>query len=1002
MMKPHTAGAPLSMDVLRERLAAGDGPRFWKSFEELAATPDFLALVEREFPSQLPRWDDQHSRRSFLRLMAASLAMTASAGCMRQPLEPIVPHVQYPEYSPSETLQFATAMTRGGYGLGVLATSRAGRPTKIEGNPLHPASLGATDAFAQASILGLYDPDRSQTVVHRGVIETWDRFLTELTASVARLRERRGAGLRVLTETVTSPTIGAQLLGLLDDLPEARWHQYEPAGLDNIREGCQTAFGRYLQPRWHIERASRIVALDANFLSDLPGSVRYAREFIDGRRIAAGRDAMNRLYAVESAPTITGAMADHRLSLRPSQLGQLAGAILSRVRGRQDAARPEGVPEIWLSALVEDLTAQRGNSLVIAGPGQPPSIQALVWLINAALGNVGQTVTLHEPAEARPENQQQSLTDLVSAMQAGEVETLVMLGGNPVYATPAEVDFAEALTKVKQRIHLAEYEDETSFLCDWHIPALHYLESWSDVRAFDGTATIVQPLIDPLYGGRSPHELIAILRGQSGPSAYQLVQDHWKEALGEDDFPRTWRQALHDGVVPDTTSADAMVELAQDAGASNTAAAVVTTSIEIEWRTDPTVGDGSYANNAWLQELPKPLTKITWDNASYISPRTAEQLGLVSGDIVVITLNDRSLEAPAWVMPGQADDCISLTLGYGRTRAGRVGTELGYSAYAIAPAGEAWFAGGATITKTGRKHRLATTQDHHSLEGRDIVRVASLAEFQADPKHFEHGHHSGELPNLYPRYESPGHAWGMAIDQTACIGCNACMIACQAENNVPVVGRDQVERGREMHWLRIDRYYEGSLDNPETYFQPMLCVHCEQAPCEVVCPVAATVHDAEGTNNMIYNRCVGTRYCSNNCPYKVRRFNYLQYTDTTTESLKLLRNPDVTVRSRGVMEKCTYCIQRISGARIAEKRDGQPLMDGQLVTACQQACPTRAIIFGDLNDPNSEVRRLKESPLNYGVLAELNTRPRTTYLARITNPHPKLTQEKQSSSQSRG
>jgi anaerobic selenocysteine-containing dehydrogenase len=499
---------------------------------------------------------DPHSRREFLRLMGASLAASSLAGCIRPPQETIVPHVEYPEYSPSETLQFATAMPRGGYGLGVLATSRGGRPTKLEGNPLHPASLGATDAFAQASILGLYDPDRSQTVVYRGTIDTWERFLTEMAAYAQQLKDRRGEGLRILTETVTSPTLRDQLLALLDELPRAVWHQYEPAGLHNVREGCRLAFERYVQPRWRLDRADVTVSLDSDFLVDLPGSVRYVREFIDRRRVVDGAAAMNRLYVLESTPTITGARADHRWPIKPSLVAGVARALLARVRGQQSASDELGVPAAWLSALAEDLESHRGSGLVIAGPGQPPQVQAVVWALNAALENIGRTVTLHEPVEARPENHRESLAKLVAAMQAGEVETLVILGGNPVYATPRELDFAAALSKVKQRIHLSEYDDETSFQCDWHIPAAHYLESWSDVRAFDGTATIIQPLIEPLYGGRTAHEVVALLRGQTGRSAYQIVQDHWQSVLGERDFPSAWRRALHDGVVAGTEAAE--------------------------------------------------------------------------------------------------------------------------------------------------------------------------------------------------------------------------------------------------------------------------------------------------------------------------------------------------------------------------------------------------------------------------------------------------------------
>lgn len=935
--------------------------------------------------------DSINSRRDFLRLMAGSLSVSGLAGCIRQPKETIVPSVQYPEYSPSETLQFATAMNRGGYALGVLATSHAGRPTKIEGNPRHPASLGATDVFAQASILDLYDPDRSQLVKHRGVIQTWDRFVNEFGAEAQRLQERRGAGLRILTGNITSPTLGDQLLQLLEEMPEARWHQYEPAGLNNVREGCRLAFGRYLQPQYHLERAKVVLALDADFLCDLPLSVRYAREFIDRRRVANDPPEMNRLYVVESTATITGAMADHRLPLRPSWIERFATALLGRVQEIEREAGEPTWPRAFFESLLADLRNSRGHSLIVPGIGQPAALHVVAWALNVALGNIGETVTFHEPVEARPENQGRSIGDLVEAMNGGEVETLVILGGNPAYGVPDALDFGPALDKVKSRVHLSLYEDETSFLCDWHLPAVHYLESWSDLRAYDGTATIVQPLIEPLYGGHSPHEVIALLRRRSGPSDYQIVQEYWRGRLTADGFPAAWRRSLHDGIVADTEAPEVRVELIASAAAPSSNSLG---EFDVEWRPDATIWDGSFANNAWLQELPKPLTKITWDNAAHLSEKTAKRLKLASGDLVEITSDGRSVVAPVWITPGQADDCISLTLGYGRTRAGRVGNELGYRAGRIASTGGAWFASDVSVRKVVGGHRLATTQDHHRMEGRDIVRVLSLDELKTggnpEAAGLSHAKQANDLPSFYPSHEYTGHAWGMAIDQTACIGCNACMVACQAENNVPVVGREQVEHGREMHWLRIDRYYEGPIENPTTLFQPMMCVHCEQAPCEVVCPVEATVHDSEGTNNMIYNRCVGTRYCSNNCPYKVRRFNYLQYTDTTTESLKLLRNPDVTVRSRGVMEKCTYCIQRISAARIDKKRERQALVDGDVTTACQQACPTRAIIFGDLNDEASEVRRLKALPLNYGVLAELNTRPRTTYLARVTNPHPDL------------
>lgn len=965
---------------------------FWRSLEELAATDEFREQCSREFKSPLPTLDEV-DRRKFFGVMAASLAMASAAGCARQPAEQIVPYVKAPEeLVPGKPLYYATAMTRGGYALGLLVESHMGRPTKIEGNPEHSASLGATDVFAQASILGLYDPDRSQTIMHRGAIQTWDSFLTTMARERESWKGSQGKGLRILTETITSPTLAAQLEALLEELPEARWHQYEPASLDNVREGARLAFGQILEPVYHFERADIVLSLDADFLTALPGSVRYARDFIDRRRVVSDSSAMNRLYVVESTPTLTGAAADHRLPLRPSQILPLAQLIAAKL-GLEIQNAPQnvpGIPDQWLTALVGDLQAAGQRGLVIAGPGQPPEVHALVNAINARLNVIGNTVEWIEPVAAGAENQLQSLQQLVSDMQAGAVDTLVILGGNPIYSSPGVLGFEQSLNKVRLRVHLSEAYDETSFLCDWHIPAAHYLESWSDARAYNGVTTLVQPLITPLYRGKTAHEIVAVLQGQAAKSSYELLQAHWQRELG-DDFGRAWRKALHDGIVgEESIPTDLGRSTAQSYEGQSQSG-----DIEIEFRPDPTTWDGRYANNAWLQECPKPLTKLTWDNVAQISPASAAQRQLTNGDVVRISIGERSITAPVWITPGQPDNCVSLTFGYGRTRAGQVGTGIGYNAYAIRPAEAAWFASG-TLEKTSRRYPLSATQDHHSMEGRDIVRVTTLERYQERPDHLSDGKHSPDhLPSLLPEDDNRSdNAWGMVIDQTACIGCNACVVACQAENNIPVVGKEQVAVGREMHWLRIDRYYHGPKDdplaNPETYFQPMMCVHCEKAPCEIVCPVAATVHDSEGTSNMVYNRCVGTRYCSNNCPYKVRRFNFLQYSDETTESLKLLRNPDVTVRSRGVMEKCSYCIQRLNLARIDAKKENRMVDEGEVQTACQQACPTQAIVFSNLNAKGARAAELKKSPLNYGVLAELNTQPRTTFLARVVNSHPDL------------
>ncbi len=997
--------AAVDWEAIRTRLAAGNNRDYWTSLEELAGTEEFAELVRREFPQQAGEWHDPAGRRNFLRLMAASLGLAGAAGCLTQPEEKIVPYVRQPEeIVPGKPLFFATAMTLGGYANGLLVESHMGRPTKIEGNAEHPASLGATDIFAQASILSLYDPDRSQTVMDRQVISTWGAFLNALTAELPNLRSRKGRGLAILTETVTSPTLAAQLSALIDDLPAAKWHQYEPITRDNVRAGAQLAFGEYVDTVYDFSTAQIILSLDADFLVGMPGSLRYARQFIDGRRVSSNGGKMNRLYVVESTPSLTGANADHRLPLRSSEIEQFARVVAGRLGIELDGGTPRivhGVRDIWLSTIVQELKDNQGASIVIAGEGQPAIVHALAHAINRELGNVGKTIRYIEPVEARPTDQLRSLVELADDMEAGEVDMLLILEGNPVYASPANLDFAERLKKVRFIAHLSSYYDETSFLSHWHIPAAHYLEAWGDARAFDGTATVQQPLIAPLYAGRTAHDIVAAVAGHPERSTYEILQDAWKERLGSDNFSKAWRRAIHDGVAPDSQSKTQDVRWSFTDKATPVKSRADAPSLEITFTPDPTIWDGRFANNGWLQELPKPLTKMTWDNAALVSPIDGERFKLANGDVVELELMGRTLKAPVWIMPGQAEGSVALSLGYGRQRTGRIGEGLGVNAYAIRLQESASFAPGLTLRKTGERHQLATTQDHSRMENRDVVQTGNLSQFQEDEdflansdKRREETRHAHELPTLYPDFENPENAWGMTIDQTACIGCSACVVACQAENNIPIVGKEQVINGREMHWLRIDRYYRGELADPDVYFQPMMCVHCEDAPCELVCPVAATVHSHEGLNQMVYNRCVGTRYCSNNCPYKVRRFNFLKYTDDTTPVLKLLRNPDVTVRTRGVMEKCTYCVQRINSAKIEAQKENRPIRDGEVVTACQGACPTQAIVFGNLNDRHSAVNKLKSSPLNYSLLAELNTRPRTSHLARIRNPHPALAEEK--------
>ena len=1043
-------GVPVD-PALRARLEATRGREYWRSLEALAETAEFKQFLHREFPQNASEWLDPVGRRGFLKLMGASLALAGVSACTRQPDEAIVPYVRQPEeLVPGKPLFFATAMPFAGSGIGLLVESHEGRPTKIEGNPDHPSSRGATDIFAQAAILGLYDPDRSQTLTHLGEIRPFDSFVAAVRTVLTAQQPTGGASIRILSETIASPTLGAQVDEFLSRFPNAKWVQWEPFGRHNAREGSRLAFGEYVDAQYAIERADVILSLDADFLCAGAGGLRHARAFASRRRIEGDRAQLNRLYAVESTPTNTGTKADHRLPLRASEIERFARAVGAQVgvAGGGDATVPEAARN-WIAPLVKDLQNARGRSLVIAGEGQPPAVHVLAHAMNEALGNVGATVTYTQTAEARPVDQRAALQELVGEMNAGRVSFLLILGGNPVYTAPADLKFAEAMGKVGLRAHLGLHHDETGALCHWHVPEAHFLESWSDVRADDGTVTIVQPVIAPLYGGRSVHEVVSALSDAPRP-AYELVRSFWRgegvaapppppgaaaggqppappaapvapqtapvvpaqgpvqpsapqpgraggpatrAAAAAAAFDRDWRRWLHDGVMPNTAFAPKSVSVQATAAASTAAAAGVrgNQGLDVVFRPDPSVHDGRFANNAWLQELPKSLTKLTWDNGALVSPGTAARLSLVSGDVVELRQGANVIRVPVWIAPGHAPDTLTVHLGYGRTRAGRVGTGTGFNVNPLRTTAAPDILTGVQLVPTGDVYQLASTQDHWSLEGRNLVRRATAEQFARDPQFAAKEEH---LPltgiTMLPNYEYDGYAWGMAIDQGVCTGCNACVVACQAENNVPVVGKAQVMNGREMHWLRLDRYYTGDIETPETYHQPMPCQQCETAPCEVVCPVAATTHSDEGLNDMVYNRCVGTRYCSNNCPYKVRRFNFLLYSDWDTPSLKLMRNPDVTVRSRGVMEKCTYCVQRINHARVAAKLEDRQIRDGDILTACQSACPTDAIVFGDINDPNSRVSQMKKSPLNYSLLAELNTRPRTTYLAIVRNPNTEL------------
>ena len=980
------------IDELRRRFLKARGREAWRLIEELGASDGVVQRLLQEFPSQAARLQSGVDRRDFFRLMGASMAMAGLGACTRQPNEVILPYARSPEQTvPGVPLHFATAMAVGGAGLGLLVESHEGRPTKVEGNPDHPSSLGATDVTAQASVLSLYDPERSRVVLRGGRIDTWTSFVEVVRAELEGPRARGGRGLRLLTGTVLSPTLHAQIEALLGELPEARWHRYDPVHRDLPRAGALLAFGRDVEVRPHFDRAGLVVSLDADFLGAEPGAVRHARDFVDRRR----GEVSNRLFAVESAPGLTGAFADHLLAVPPSRVELVARALGARVG--LDVAAPDSLGEAerrFIDVLAGELEANRGASLITAGRWASPATHALVHALNGRLENAGRTVEYTEPVELGATDHGASLEELVAGMRSGDVTHLFMLGGNPVYDAPGDLAFAEALMGVPFRAHLSPYEDETSRLCHWHVPESHFLESWSDLRGHDGTVSIVQPLIAPLFDTRGSHQFLALLQGRPGVSDHDLVREHWSERHDGGDFEPFWKTALHDGVLPDTAlqPVGASVRGALPDELGPPAPAATAGALELALRPDASVWDGRWASNGWLQELPRPLSRLTWDNAALMGSETARRLGVESGDVLTLTVEGREVRAPVWVHAGHPEGSLTAHLGYGRTQAGPVGSGVGFDAYRLRSSGSPWQRVDLAWSRAEGRHEFASVQDHRDLEGRDLLRVATRDRFARDPHLWDAGGHGGDehASLLHERDDGGRYAWGMAIDLGSCIGCNACTIACQAENNIPVVGKDEVANGREMHWIRVDVYETGDEDAPERHHQPVPCMHCEAAPCEVVCPVAATVHSPEGLNEMVYNRCVGTRYCSNNCPYKVRRFNFYPYADYSDEVRALGRNPDVTVRTRGIMEKCTYCVQRINHARIQAKLEDRPIADGEVVTACQQVCPTRAITFGDIDDPGSAVSAARRDPRHYGLLAELGTRPRTTYLAKLTNPNPEL------------
>ena len=1050
------APAKLTLAAVRAKLEGTTGKRFWKNLDELAETPGFHEMLEQEFPRQVGagEWVDAVSRRGFLKVMGASLALAGLAGCTKQPDEPIFPYVKAPEdLILGKPMYFATAHPFPTGAIPVLVKSDAFRPIKVDGNPDHPMSKGKSDPFTQATLLDLYDPDRSKHVMHRGQESSWADFQEEF-ATAARASSG-GQGIYFLSETITSPTLAAQWKQVQTKYPQAKLVQWEPVNRDAAMAASKAAFGGYTDAQYKLENADVILSLDADFLGGIahPGFLPMAAAYGQRHRYVEGQ-TMNRMYMVETMPTVTGFKADHRLALKPSDLvafaralaqGSSAGVPLNAFipqPGKEDVAK-------FMSTVLADMKAAGGNCVVIPGEQAPPEVHAAAYQLNAALGAVGKTVVYTQTVNPLPSEQVADLKALVGDMDAGKVQWLVMLGANPLYNAPVDLEFAAALEKVPNTVHLGSHVDETGVLSVWHINKAHYLESWSDARAYDGTISIIQPMIAPLYGGHSAHDVLQALLDNPQASAFDAVKANAASYI-KGDFETAWRRALHDGWVDGTAFTPTSAKAANTPAAMK-ALPMPAGSIEVRFLPDPSLYDGRSANNGWLQELPKQVTNLSWDNAALMSLATMESLGVDQNDAVTINASGRKVIAPVLLAPGHADGAVTVHLGFGRrAEAGRVGGGVGFNSYLLRTT-DAVYATAATVakadgvdydlcvTKVGAiEHRGAfaqqdlnkkeyDTQGTYSLVGheaaeRAIIRYATVAEAKANPNfaHENEGDVPGALINKVgygPEGEAPGHddsffpdawrydhaetigdkqvlqnRWGMAIDMNSCIGCNACVVSCYAENNIPVVGRQQVKIGRNMQWIRIDTYFEGDLHAPSAHFQPMACQHCENAGCEQVCPVGATVHTPEGLNAMVYNRCVGTRYCQNNCVYKVRRFNFLLYGDMWDgdESLKLMHNPDVSVRSRGVMEKCTYCVQRIEAAKIEADKNNRPLADGDVVTACQQACPTDAIVFGNTNDPNSAVSKRKATERNYQVLADLNFRPSTTYTAGVINPNPEL------------
>ncbi len=990
------------------------GKQYWRSLNQLADTEDYRSFMENEFPEGTIEHADGLSRRKFLSLMGASVALAGLAGC-RRPVEKIIPYVIPPEdVVPGVPLFYASAMPFGLKPVGVIVENHEGRPTKLEGNKDHPASMGKTNSFVQASILNLYDPDRSQYVRNtegdsnlESCLSAWDDAINSFG--------KGGEKLAILSTEFSSPTLSRLKKEFLTKYPKAQWVAYDPVSDENIHRGIETATGTSAQSIYSLDKAQVILSLDSDFLQTESDMIRHLSDFSKGRRVTDEHGKMNRLYVAESGYSVTGAMADHRIKMQSNHVAAFAAAIAVELNKQGihisgiDGIKSPGFSfdKSTLKAVVKDLIANKGESLVIAGRRQPAHVHALVTAMNEALMNNGKTVAYAPFAHAIPSDVE-ALSSLVEGMNSGAISGLIILGGNPVYNAPVDLSFQQALEQIEFSIHLSSTYNETSQLTTWHIPENHFLESWNDVATAQGPLSIVQPQIEPLYSSISDIELLGSLLSGKKVKGHELVRQTWKTILSPNQFEKNWKKVLHDGVFNrDSGTLSLRVNsrllsnaLVKQSFAMRTASA---TNLELTFSSSPSVHDGRYVNNGWLQELPDPMTKLTWDNAALMSPKTADSLGLSNEDLATISVHGKTLNLPVWIVPGMADYSIGLELGYGQTQAGRIAKGSGKNTYSLRTNTSPWIALGASMTATGVSYSLASTQDHHGMNGEKmadsgvqqrlpiLVREATMDEYKHHPEFAKEAVEHPPLKSLWEEKDySEGPQWGMAIDLNVCTGCMACTTACQSENNIPIVGKDQVKLGREMHWMRMDRYFAGDLEHPESVVQPVACQHCEMAPCEQVCPVVATTHTDDGINGMTYNRCIGTRYCANNCPYKVRRFNFYNFTSDLPDIVQMAQNPDVTVRFRGVMEKCTFCIQRVNHAKIESKKSGNPIQDGDVISACQQTCPTDAIVFGDIRDPESQVAKVKDQNRDYALLGEFNTKPRITYQAKLRNPNPDL------------